>query len=116
MKHSGAYYRYGVCSRPAFENYKKCALNSQPQVIKFTSCFPMIGESFRVIQASLTTKTGHHDIAAIFRIRVVFPEVVFVSLYNMVFFLIWVDLSFLMKHSGANSFNLSIIFDWRIVV
>jgi hypothetical protein len=29
------------------------------------SCFPMIGESFRVIQASLTTKTGHHDIAAI---------------------------------------------------
>ena len=60
-----AYYRYGVCSRPAFENYKKGALNSQPQVIKFTSCFPMIGESFRVIQASLTTKTGHHDIAAI---------------------------------------------------
>jgi hypothetical protein len=51
-------------SRPAFENYKKGALSSQPQVIKFTSCFPMIGESFWVIQASLTTKTGHHDIAA----------------------------------------------------
>jgi hypothetical protein len=34
-----------------FVNYKKGALNSQPQVIKFTSCS--------------TTKTGRHDIAEI---------------------------------------------------
>jgi hypothetical protein len=36
---------------PGFINYKKGALDSQPQVIKFTSCLP--------------TKTGRHDIAEI---------------------------------------------------
>ena len=30
-----------------FVNYKKGALDSQPQVIKFTSCLPMVGGSLR---------------------------------------------------------------------
>ena len=38
---------------------------SQPQVITFTSCLPMVGGSFRVLQASATTKTGRHDITEI---------------------------------------------------
>jgi hypothetical protein len=42
---------------PGFVNYKKGALDSQPQVIKFTSWLPMVGGS------SSTTKTGPHDIA-----------------------------------------------------
>jgi hypothetical protein len=29
---------------------KKGALNSQPQVIKFTKCLPMVGGSLRVFQ------------------------------------------------------------------
>ena len=41
-----------------FVNYKKGALDSQPQVIRFTSCLPMVGGSL----ASSTTKTGR-DIA-----------------------------------------------------
>jgi len=41
---------------------KKGVLNSQPQVIKLTSCLPMVGGSLR---ASSTTKTGCHDIAEI---------------------------------------------------
>jgi hypothetical protein len=48
-----------------FADLKKGALDSQPQVIKLTSCLPMVGGSFRVLQASSTTKTGRHDIAAI---------------------------------------------------
>jgi hypothetical protein len=35
---------------PNFENYKKGALDSQPQVIKFTSCLPMVGGSLRVLR------------------------------------------------------------------
>jgi hypothetical protein len=35
------------------------------QLVNFITCGCEIGESFWVIQASLTTKTGHHDIAAI---------------------------------------------------
>ena len=31
-------------------NYNKGALDSQPQVIKFTSCLPMVGGSLRVLQ------------------------------------------------------------------
>ena len=31
-----------------FVNYKKGALDSQPQVIKFTSCLPMVGGSLRL--------------------------------------------------------------------
>ena len=49
-------------SRPALQIAKKGALDSQPQVIKFTSCLPMVGGSLRV---SSTTKTGRHDIAEI---------------------------------------------------
>jgi len=35
---------------PGFVNYKKGTLDSQPQVIKFTSCFPMVGGSLRVLR------------------------------------------------------------------
>jgi hypothetical protein len=36
---------------PGFVNYKKKgALDSQPQVIKFTSCLPMVGGSLRVLR------------------------------------------------------------------
>jgi hypothetical protein len=34
-----------------------CALDSQPQVIKFTSSLPMVGGSLLVLPASSTTKT-----------------------------------------------------------
>jgi len=35
---------------PSFVNYKKGALDSQQQVIKFTSYLPMVGGSLRVLQ------------------------------------------------------------------
>ena len=35
---------------PGFVKYKKGALDSQPQVIKFTSCMPMVGGSLRVLR------------------------------------------------------------------
>jgi hypothetical protein len=35
---------------PDFVNYKKGALDSQPQVIMLTSCLPMVGGSFRVLR------------------------------------------------------------------
>jgi len=35
---------------PGFVNYKKGALDSQPQVIKFTSCLRMVGGSLRVLR------------------------------------------------------------------
>ena len=35
---------------PGFVNYKKGALDSQLQVIKFTSCLPMVGGSLRVFR------------------------------------------------------------------
>ena len=48
-------------SRPAVEITKKCALDSQPQVIKFAH-----GRGFSPgTPASSTTKTGRHDIAEI---------------------------------------------------
>jgi hypothetical protein len=51
---------------PGFVNYKKGALDSQPQVIKFTSCLLAHGRWFSPgTPASSTTKTGHHDIAEI---------------------------------------------------
>ena len=35
---------------PGFVNYKKMgALDLQPQVIKFTSCLPMVGGSLQVL-------------------------------------------------------------------
>jgi hypothetical protein len=44
---------------------KKGALDSQPHVIKFTSCLAKFGGSLWVLPTSFTTKTGHHDIAGI---------------------------------------------------
>jgi hypothetical protein len=35
---------------PSFVNNKKGALDSQPQVIKFTSCLPRVGGSLRVLR------------------------------------------------------------------
>ena len=35
---------------PGFVNYKKGALDLQPQVIKLTSCLSMVGGSFRVLR------------------------------------------------------------------
>jgi hypothetical protein len=36
--------------RAGFVNYKKGALDSQPQVLKFTSCLPMVGGSLRALR------------------------------------------------------------------
>ena len=46
---------------------KKGALDSQLQVIKFTSCLLMVSGSLRVLDffQTSTTKTGRHDIAEI---------------------------------------------------
>ena len=44
--------------------YQKGALDSQPQVIKVTSCLPMVGGSLRG-RRLLPTQTGRHDIAEI---------------------------------------------------
>ena len=60
-----AYHQYGMGSHPALKISKKSALDSQLQVIKFTSCLPVVGGSLRVLPASSTTKTGRHDIAEI---------------------------------------------------
>jgi len=35
---------------PGFVNYKKGALDSQPQVIMFTSSLPMVGGSLRILR------------------------------------------------------------------
>ena len=35
---------------PSFVNYQKGALDSQPQVIKLTSCLPSVGGSLRVLR------------------------------------------------------------------
>ena len=43
------YHQYGMGSRPALYITKKGALDSQPQVIKFASCLPMVGGSLRVL-------------------------------------------------------------------
>jgi hypothetical protein len=45
-----AYHQYDVGSRPALQITKKGALDSQPQVTKFTSCLPMVGGSLRVLR------------------------------------------------------------------
>ena len=50
---------------PGFVNYKKDALDSQPQVIKLTSCLSMVGGSLLGTPASSTTKSGRYDIAEI---------------------------------------------------
>jgi hypothetical protein len=55
-----AYHQYGMSSRPVFVNYKKAALDSQPQMLKLTNCLPMVGASLRVLQllVSKTTDSG----------------------------------------------------------
>jgi hypothetical protein len=51
---------------PGFLNYKKGALDSQPQVIKFINQLLAHGRWFSPgTPASSTTKTGRHDIAEI---------------------------------------------------
>jgi hypothetical protein len=52
-----------VGSRLALLITKMGALDSQPQVIKFTSCLPMVGGSLRVLWLLPPLKTGRHDIA-----------------------------------------------------
>ena len=44
---------------------KKGALDSQLQVIKFTSCLPRVGGSLRVLGFPPPLKTGSHDIVEI---------------------------------------------------
>jgi hypothetical protein len=44
-----AYHQYGVGSRPALYITEKGALDSQPKVIKFTSCLSMVGGSLRLL-------------------------------------------------------------------
>ena len=51
--------------KPGFINYKKGALDSQPQVIEFTSCLPMVGWFSPGTPVSSTTKVGRHDITEI---------------------------------------------------
>jgi len=41
---------------PGFVNYKKGALDLQPQVMKFTSCLPMVGGSLWVLRLLLPLK------------------------------------------------------------
>ena len=43
-------HQYGMGSRPALYITKNGALESQPQVIKFTSCLSMVGGSLRVLR------------------------------------------------------------------
>jgi hypothetical protein len=50
---------------PGFVNYKKGALDSQAQVIKFTSCLPMVGGSLRVLRLLPPLKLVANDIAEI---------------------------------------------------
>ena len=50
---------------PGFVNYKKGALDSQPQVIKFASCFPMVGGSLRVLRLLPPLELVANDIAEI---------------------------------------------------
>ena len=45
---SGGSIRRGFA--PCFANYKKGAVDTQPQLIKITSCLPMVGDALRVIR------------------------------------------------------------------
>jgi hypothetical protein len=49
---------------PGFVNYKKGVLDSHLQVIKFTSCLPMVGCSLLVLWL-LPPQKRHHGIAEI---------------------------------------------------
>jgi hypothetical protein len=46
---------------PGFVNYKKGALNSQPQVIKFTNSWQLLAHGQWFSPASSTTKTPRHS-------------------------------------------------------
>jgi len=50
IKESNKYHFFIRGFALGFANYKKCALDSQPQVIKFTRCLPMVGGSLRVLR------------------------------------------------------------------
>ena len=50
---------------PSFVNYKKDARDSQPQVIKLTSCLPRVGGSLRVLRLPPPLKLVAIDIAEI---------------------------------------------------
>ena len=58
---------------PGFVNYKKGALDSQPQVIKFTSCLPMVGGSLRIIHFS--------DVTLLFKQSIMFNNLQFILLF-----------------------------------
>ena len=63
QQHIQAYHQYDVGSCPVLEIIKKGTLDSQLQVIKFTSCLPMVGGSLQVLRLFPPLKTGRHDIA-----------------------------------------------------
>ena len=50
-----------MCVRARLVNFKRGAFDSQPQVMEFASCLPMVGGS----PASSTTKAGRHDVAEV---------------------------------------------------
>jgi hypothetical protein len=61
-----AYHEYSAGSLLALYITKKGALDSQPQVIKFTSCLPMVGGSLRVLRLLPPLKlVAMNDIAEI---------------------------------------------------
>jgi len=95
---------------PSLVNYKKGALDSQPQVIKFTSCLPRVGGSLRVLPpASSTTKTGRHDIAEIL-LRVALNTKIQIQIYILfptLLLIQWsVNIALLVGHVGIVSFFL----------
>ena len=49
--------------RTRFCKLQKVVFDSQPHVIKFTSCLPMVVGSFRVLRPLPPLNTGRHDIA-----------------------------------------------------
>jgi hypothetical protein len=50
VNNTSTMYMYIHRFAPGFVNYKKGVLDSQPQVIKLTSCLPMVGGSLRVLR------------------------------------------------------------------
>ena len=56
---------FKLSSCPALWITKKGGLDSQPQVIKFTSCLQMVGGSLQVLRLLPPLRTGRHDIAEI---------------------------------------------------
>ena len=64
IRHGVVWVSNRVYQLPIIVYYKKGALYSQLQMIKFNSCLPMVGGSLDT-PASSTTKTGRHDVAEI---------------------------------------------------